>query len=320
MREFQPLVRNPHLLTIAGHFWPRSLDTVRFPVSSQLFETEPGVKVLVKTQRPPAHHRGRMVLVHGLESSADAGYMLSMAQAGLEAGYTVHRFQLRGCGDDQRLSSTMYHGGLTVDLLCFLRSLGEPAFLVGYSLGGNLALKLAGELGTGAAGLIAGVCAISTPIDLAACGRRLAERANWIYERRFVRKLARKLAASGLVPNADLSRRRSLWEFDDEFTARLWGFGTAGNYYATQSSNRFLGRISVPTLLVQAKDDPIIPFEVFHHPALSANPNLELVAPDHGGHLGFISRQPPWFWNDEVVLDWVRQREQKALYTRHSLR
>jgi predicted alpha/beta-fold hydrolase len=313
-------VRNPHLLTIAAHFWPRPLDTVRYPVSSEFHETEPGVRVLVRKQRPAGEPSGHIVLVHGLESSADAGYMLSMASAALERGYAVDRFQLRSCGGTERLSSTLYHAGLTVDLVEYLRRLGKPAYLVGYSLGGNVALKLAGELGDDAAGVLAGVCAISTPIDLVACGRRIGERGNIIYERRFVRKLARKLAAAGLFPDADLKRARSLWEFDDEFTAQLWGFGSAANYYATQSSTAYLEHVRVPALLIQAKDDPIIPFQVFTHPALRSNPNIELLAPDHGGHLGFLSRRPPRFWNDHVVLEWIRRVEQSTVYTRPRVR
>lgn len=316
MAPFVPLLRNPHLLTIAGHFWPRRLDTRCYPVVSEFYESEPGVRVLVRKQQPRGEPRGHIVLVHGLEGSADSGYMLSMAQAGLNAGYAVDRFQLRSCGGTEHLASTLYHAGLTVDVLAYLRRLNRPVFLIGYSLGGNVVLKLAGELGDGGPALLQGVCAISTPIDLVACGRRIGARENRIYERRFVRKLARKLATAGLFPGADLHRARSLWEFDDEFTAHLWGFGSAQNYYATQSSNGYLDRIRVPALLVQAQDDPLIPFEVFRHPALAANPNIELLVSPHGGHLGFLSRRSPRFWSDSVVLEWIHRLEQSQVYTR----
>ncbi len=314
--SFDPLFRNPHLLTVAGHFWPRRTDTRRFPVVERLIETEPGVRVLVKSQEPPGEPRGDFVLVHGLESSAEAGYMRSMAQAALEAGYRAHRFQLRSCGDTGHLSPGFYHAGLTVDLHSFLGTLREPAWLVGYSLGGNVVLKLAGELCENAASLMAGLCAISTPIDLEACGRRIGERQNRIYERRFVRRLRHKLAAARLFSEAELRRGATLWEFDDRFTAPLWGFRSAEHYYRTQSANQYLERIRVPALLIQAQDDPIIPFSSFPTHLFTGNPHLRLLAPKHGGHLGFLSRRGPRFWTDTVVLEWVRRGEQLPRYTR----
>ena len=100
---------------------------------------------------------------------------------------------------------------------------------------------------------------------------------------------------------------KSVYDFDDRITAPFFGFGTADNYYATQSSNQFLSRIRIPTLLIQAKDDPLIPFEIYENPGIRENPNLRLVAAEHGGHLGFISRRAPRFWVDRVVLAWLEE-------------
>ncbi len=149
---------------------------------------------------------------------------------------------------------------------------GAPIFLAGFSLGGNVVLKLAGELGESAVGLIAGVMATSTPIDLAACVRKLDQPSNLIYARRFVTRLKERVRAKeritpGLFDLSGLNQVQNIYEFDDRFTAQAFGFGSADNYYATQSSNQFLDRIRVPTLLVQAKDDPLIPFAVYDHPA-----------------------------------------------------
>ncbi len=107
-----------------------------------------------------------------------------------------------------------------------------------------------------------------------------------------------------------LPKIKSIIEFDDHYTARLFGFGTAANYFRTQSSNQFLEHIRVPALLIQAKDDPLIPFSTYRLPGLSPrqNPNLTLVTPDHGGHLGFLSRRKPRFWLDETLLDWIEQK------------
>jgi uncharacterized protein len=305
------------LLTILGNFWPRNLDMRAYPMESRLYQTEPEVQVRVETQRPTGEPRGDIVLVHGLEGSSDAGYMLTMAHAALNAGYVVHRFNMRTCGGTTHLCKTLYHSGLTSDLLSVLRQFkeqGRPAaHLVGYSLGGNVVLKLAGELGEAAQPLIASVCAVSTPIDLAACARRLAERSNRIYERRFLKRMCARVAATGRFDIRQLQKARSIYDFDERITGPSFGFRGADHYYETQSSRQFLEGIRVPALLIQAKDDVFIPFEIFEHPAVHANPRVRLCISEHGGHLGFLSRKPPRFWADQVILEWIQTNARDAM-------
>ena len=310
METFQPIFRNPHLLTIAGNFWPRHLNTARFPETRQLVRTEPDVQVLVVTQQPDGPPRGRLVLVHGLEGSSDAGYKRSLAQQALEAGFIVHRFNMRSCGGTEHLALSNYHAGQTSDLHTFLEGLepGLPTILGGFSLGGNVVLKLAGELGD--TRLIAGVCAVSTPIDLAACVVRLGERQNIIYARRFLARLKDRIRlrarqAPRMYDPSDLAKVRTVYDFDDLYTARLFGFGTADRYYSTQAAKNFLDQIRVPGLVIQAQDDPLIPFEVYDQPAFRRNPCLKLVAPAHGGHLGFLARTGHRFWIDPLVTRWA---------------
>lgn len=323
MEPFRPLFRNPHLLTIAGNYWPRTVDENRFPISAKLYETEPGVQVLVHSQRPGGEPVGQVILVHGLEGSSDAGYARSLSHAALEAGYAVHRFNMRSCGGTEHLSgNVLYHSGQTADLLNVIRQLrGQaPMLLIGFSLGGNVVLKLAGELGESARELMAGLAAVSTPIDLEACARRLGARSNIIYARRFLSRLKQRIRLKERVTPGSfrlehLERVKTIYDFDDLFTAPSFGFGTAHNYYATQSSNQFLERIRVPALVVQAKDDPLIPFEVYEHPAFSRNEHLRLMAVEHGGHLGFISKDKPRLWLDGVLVDWMEQVRNKVQST-----
>src|SRR3989442_238196 len=145
----------------------------------------------MQSQRPAGPLAGEIILVHGLEGSGESGYMRSLSQAGLEAGFAMHRFHMRTCGGTAHRCPTLYHAGLTSDLLAVLKQLERdgrtPVYLAGFSLGGNVALKLTGELGERAGSLIAGTCALSTPIDLAACARRLGRIDNRLYERRFLR-------------------------------------------------------------------------------------------------------------------------------------
>jgi hypothetical protein len=305
-RPFVPLLKDPHLLTILGNFWPRQLDFSAYQTDERLYRTEPDVQVLVQSQRPEKPI-AQLVMVHGLEGSGDAGYMRSLAHTALSRNIATHRFNMRTCGGTAQLCPTLYHAGLTSDLLFFLRQLRSslPVFLTGFSLGGNVSLKLAGELGESAREILAGVCAISTPIDLAASVRRIAQRDNRLYERRFLDRTRERLFSTGRYTREQLARAKSIYDIDDQITAPSFGFGTADNYYATQSSHQFLDRIRIPALVIQAEDDSFIPFEIFRHPSFQTNPCLRLTATKYGGHLGFLSKSAPRFWVDQTVTDWI---------------
>ena len=320
MRPFQPLFKNSHLATIAGNFWPRPQSEQRWPVTDVFYEPEPGVKFLIRSQAPE-HPHAELILIHGLEGSSESGYARSMAAAALAAGFATHRYNMRGCGGSPWHRNANYHSGQTGDLLHLARerqrASGLPIFAVGYSLGGNIVLKLAGELGEQGRELFAGVCAVSAPIDLAASVEATGQPQNILYRRRFVNKLKERVRlrnpmAPDLFPLGPLNQVRTIYDFDDLYTAKIFGFGTADNYYRTQSSNQFLEHIRIPTLLVQAKDDPMVPFAMYSHPALTMNPSLCLVAVDHGGHLGFLDRRPPRLWLDTLIADWLGETLNKA--------
>jgi predicted alpha/beta-fold hydrolase len=307
-RQFEPLSRNPHVLTILSNFWPREYNCAQFPVERRLIRTDADTQVLVQTQFPSGKPRGEVVLLHGLEGGGEAGYMRSMAWHALGAGFIAHRFHMRTCGGTEQLCKTLYHAGLTSDLRAFLEQTHAqgrhlPVVLIGFSLGGNVALKLAGELGE--TDLIQGVCAISTPIDLGACARRIGRRDNALYERRFVSRMKSRLIGTGRYSASDFGKARSLYDIDNRITAPSFGFRDADHYYSTQSAINFLPGIRVPGLLIQAKDDTFIPFDIFRHPAIDENPNLQLLATDHGGHLGFLAKRGQRFWVDDAALAFV---------------
>lgn len=311
MVDFDPVFRNPHFQTVASHFWRRPASRDHFPLTSRLYRTEPEVQVLVTSQHPGRKPFGEIVMVHGLEGSGDAGYIRSLAYAALQGGYAPHTFHMRTCGGTENLCSTVYHAGLTSDLLSVLREFRRegrgPAFLAGFSLGANVALKLAGELGPEASSLIRGICAVSTPLDLAACARRLSHPSNRIYERRFLRRMRTRLCATGRYREEDFRGLRTILDIDDRITAPSFGFGTAANYYRTQSAIVFLPQIRVPVLLVQSRDDTLVPFDIFESDAVRTNRCIELLATGHGGHLGFLGRDPHRFWLDETILEWIRR-------------
>jgi predicted alpha/beta-fold hydrolase len=310
--EFHPLFRNPHLLTIAGNFWPRKIDERRFPGTHKQYRIDTATSILVIEHQPNFVPKGQIVFLHGLEGSANAGYIQSFAQEALVRGFGVHRANFRTCGGTEEMCETSYHSGLTSDTRAILQEIAArelgPIFLVGFSLGGNVALKLTGELGQ--TSLIAGTCAVSTPIDLAACVRCIDKRSNVLYARRFLDRLRsrvrrKSVTSPHLYSTADLEDVKTIWEFDDRFTVPLFGFGTAAKYYATQSAVGYLDEIRTPTLVVCSKDDPLVPFDIYDQPAFRSNPALTLIATEHGGHVGFLSRRSPRFWLDGVVLDWI---------------
>jgi uncharacterized protein len=322
MHPFEPLFKNAHLATIAGNFWTRPKVERLWPVEDVYYEPEPGVRTLVRMQTPREQDpRGEAILVHGLEGSSESGYARSMAAAALAAGFIVHRWNMRGCGASPVHPRANYHSGQTGDLLLMARerkrATGLPLFALGYSLGGNMVLKLAGELGEEGRSLFTGVCAVSAPIDLAACAAALRRPANFFYQRRFLKKLKARVRrrhklAPDLFPIEPLGKIKSIYDFDDQYTAKLFGFGSADRYYETQSSRQFLERIRIPALVVHAKDDPLVPFASYQHPSVQANPRIRLIAVDFGGHLGFLARRGPRFWLDHMLTEWLVQTRESV--------
>jgi len=282
------------------------------PVREHRVQTEPQVAVRVVEQRPSGPVKGELILVHGLEGSSEGGYMRSMAWNALQRGYAVHRMNIRGCGGTEGWCNTLYHAGLTSDLRFYIDQLQSdaPVVVAGYSLGGNQTLRLAGE----GHAKVSRFVAVSAPIDLAACVRALGRKANFLYQNRFVRRMQDRLeerrrqqpeAFDPIFERTNVRAVRTVYEFDDRITAPHFGFGSAGNYYTTQSSQNGLAAIRTPTLLLTAQDDPLVPFDVYRNPAISTNPNLTLLAPSHGGHVAFLAKELPRFWADEAILDWL---------------
>jgi hypothetical protein len=313
---FHPLFRNGHLATLSTVAIRPFLDEQRFPVSARMFDTEPGVQVRVISQSTDGAARGHLVLVHGLEGNSEGSYMRSLAQRALIDGFHVHRMNMRNCGGTEAHCPALYHAGLVVDILSWLRHLRSqdslPLFLAGFSLGGNQVSKLAGTLAEDNRQLLAGVCAVSTPIDLAVCSRTIQSPSNWLYQKQFVLRMKATLRRKhALFPHLfsldGVDRLRTIWELDDRFVAPLGGFRDAAHYYATQSAQNFLGDVRVPMLLVHAADDPFIPMEIYRQPAVEANPWIQFVPVPHGGHMGFVARQTPKFWLNELVLSWMLQ-------------
>ena len=268
--DFIPLFRNGHVQTIAARFWPARINLRKYPVECRIFETEPGVKVLTHCHfHSRLEARDTVLIVHGLEGDSNSPYVLRMGKRALEAGYNVVRLNVRNCGGTEHLSSTLYHSGLTKDLESVANQLAARAlYIVGFSMGGNMSLKLAGEWGDQLPAHVRAICAVSPPIDLGACALKIAEPGNRIYEKRFLAHLKETLTRKkeSMPVSYSLSHFaaiRTLIDFDNAYTAPAFGYKDAFDYYAHASANGFLAKIRVPTLVIQAQDDPFIPCDTF---------------------------------------------------------
>jgi len=307
VEPFDPFVRQGDAQTILARYWPARIDEERFPSEDVRFETGPGVTVTGKWNR--AGGDVALVMVHGLTACTEARYMLSLAQSALEAGYDVLRLNVRNCGGTEALCPTLYHSGITADLRSVVEQLApRPLVVLGFSMGGNQAVKLAGEWGDDPPAHVRGVCGVSVPIRLDDCSRRIGEFRNRVYEVRFLRQLGATLRLKQkLMPDlfAGLeSRHPTIWEFDDKVTARAFGFDDAADYYHHASAARVLHAIRVPTLLIEAEDDPFIPFSVYDDEAFQANPQLTLLESRRGGHVAFLARGAKRFWAERQALNW----------------
>ena len=315
--EPHPLLRNPHAQTLAATFWPRRFPRVP-PAVAREFETEPGTRIRGECHwQAVPRERPTLVVVHGLEGSSRSGYMLGLAERAFAAGWNAIRLNQRNCGGTESLTPTLYNSGLSCDYHAVLRELIErdalaEIFFAGYSMGGNLVLKMAGELGDAAPAQLRGVAGVCPTVDLAACADALALPRNFLYEGHFVRSLKRRMCRkAALFPGKfdlrPLPRVRTVREFDDVITAKYCGFHDASDYYARSSALRVAGDIRVPALIVAAQDDPFVPFAAFSSAAVADNPYIRLIAPAHGGHCAFISREKgeSRFWAEAQVLDFL---------------
>lgn len=255
-----------------------------------------------------------VLILHGLEGSSRRRYVRSVARALLARGVRPVALNFRGCSGEPNRGLRFYHSGETSDPGLVLDELRRRfprrrIGAMGFSLGGNVLLKLMGEREDGGAGVVDAAAVMSVPYDLAA-GCRLLERSlmGRVYAAYFLRSLRRKVALkrAGLGEAIDIrsaERVNTIWSFDDVVTAPLHGFRDAAEYYARSSSAAFLATIRVPTLLVHAMDDPFLPPDAIPIRVAKANPHLTLSLHDGGGHVGFVEGTPwsPSFWADEHV-------------------
>ena len=300
--DFEPfvprrLIRSGHAQTLAGNFLARK-NALPDP-EEQLFQVAEGVQVLCHChwQARPEEH-ATAVIVHGLEGSSLSQYVIGTGSKAWIAGMNVVRMNMRNCGGTEQLAPTLYHSGLSGDVAAVVHALVEQKNLhsiavAGYSMGGNLVLKMAGDWGSDFPPEVKAVAAVSPSADLAASADALHLPINRIYEWKFLFGLMRRYKRkSTLFPGVYAKTRRwfsSIREFDDLITAPYSGFSGADDYYTLAAASRVLHRIKLPTLIFHAKDDPFIRLLPETRARIAANRFITLVETERGGHCAFLA-------------------------------
>jgi predicted alpha/beta-fold hydrolase len=339
-------LRNGHLQTLVGNFKPRQyvlpepeahLIEVDAEIGASPGSQSSGLAASGRLQQANAEVRARgasyvlchchwqanasqcptVVLVHGLEGSSRSQYMLGNAARAWTAGWNIVRMNMRNCGGTEDMSPTLYHSGLSGDVAAVMRTLATEkalgAFaLVGYSMGGNLVLKLAGELGENRPDYLKAVVGVSPAMDLGVSADALHNPSNRIYEWKFLIGLRRRFRRKAelfpqIYSTAGLERIATLRQFDDQVTARYSGFTGADDYYHRASSARVASQISVPTLILHALDDPFIRMLPSTRAALLTNQRVRLIETAHGGHCAFLAPAAGYdgYWAEKVLLDFL---------------
>ncbi|MFZ0745018.1 MAG: alpha/beta fold hydrolase [Terracidiphilus sp.] len=322
LRPYAPRrgLSNGHLQTIVGNYLPRP--AFRLLSVSETVEVDPADRSRVLCHcdwqpEPERSERLTVILVHGLEGSSNSRYIQGIAERAWTSGCNVVRMNMRNCGDTDSLSPTLYHSGLSGDVGAVMRHFAqlyhlERVALVGYSMGGNLVLKLAGEWGSRTP--LCAVAAVCPAIDLAAGSEALHEPVNRPYEWHFLRGLMRRFRRkAALFPTlydvSGIGPIRSLRDFDNKIVARYCGFRDADDYYYRAASARVVDRIAVPTLILRALDDPFIRLVPETRAALLANPQVALVETPHGGHCAYLSGDTgnDIHWAEAAVMRYLMQ-------------
>lgn len=248
-----------------------------------------------------------LVLVHGLGGGEDSSYMVSAAQKFLSCGYSVYRMSYRGVGPSAETSEGPYSAGLTSDLRAVLRRVGKyvpesPLYLMGFSLGGQLSLRMLGE-GDVPQNVMA-CLTVSAPLDLATSQKKLERRRNHFYSRYVVNNMKNDLAGLNHPKiKVDPGEMTSVWDFDQKIIAPVFGFKDAADYYARASCFPLLSRIDIPTLAVHAADDPWIPVEDYNRAVWPENAPVGAVITPSGGHVGFHASSSKRPWHEQMAFE-----------------
>jgi uncharacterized protein len=321
----RPSLTGGHSMTLYGWANPRYFPSLP-PATRRLFQVDRHTRVLADCHwQPQPWTRPTLITLHGLNGSSDAHYMRGLAAKAFARGMNAVRLNQRNCGGTEHLAPGLFHSGLTADAAAVIHELSTvddlPSIAVaGYSLGGNLALKLAGEYGAHAPAPLVGVAAVSPIIEISLCTRALERPSNVLYQWNFVRDLKRRIRRKARFHpgHFDISRLagiKTVRAFDRAFTAPHFGFRDEEDYYHRASAMRVIDRIRIPALIITAEDDPFVPSQPFLDPTVTGNHSIDLRLCRHGGHCGFIGSpqaDDDGYWAEKQIVEFVQHAHEKA--------
>jgi uncharacterized protein len=316
----RPSLRNGHTMTVYSWGNPRHFPQLAAP-AIRYFDVDHDARVVAHCHwQPEPWSRPTLIALHGLNGSSDAHYVRGMAAKAFARGMNVVRLNQRNCGDTEHLSAGLFHSGLTADAKHVIAELtavdGMRAISVaGYSLGGNLALKLAGEYGDEPPPELRAVAAVSPILEISECVHALERRGNFIYQWNFVKDLKRRMRRKnqfrpGAFDMTKLKQIRTVRDFDEAYTAPYFGFANAEDYYHKASAMRVIDRIRVPALVITSEDDPFVPAQPFRDPKVTGNPHITLRLCEHGGHCGFVGPNghgDDGYWAERHIIDFIER-------------
>jgi predicted alpha/beta-fold hydrolase len=322
-KPFRPIswLRGGHRQTLGAYFWPRRRRKHQaINDEPRYFEVDPGAKVLAYCRwQPDRRANPTLVLVHGLEGSTDSVYMRSMAVKAFDAGFNVVRLNQRNCGGTEHLTPTLYHSGMNRDFLTVINELIATEGLArivlsGISMSGNMVLQLAGEHFAELPEELIGICAVSPSVDLLVCAAEAGRPENRFYRKQFIVSLKQRMKRKAeLFPERydlkEMAGIEFIADFDQRFTVPHGGFRDVEHYYSSCSSRPHVGKIRIPTLIIHAEDDPVVPYAPLRDPIFKENPNILLLSTETGGHVGFLgeaSKYEDRFWAENRVVEFSR--------------
>jgi uncharacterized protein len=320
MKSFVPRrsLRSGHLMTV--FCWAARRHLPLPEPEARLFQVTPDTQVLAHCYWQADRRRHPTLLaLHGLEGSSAAHYMRGLAYKARAAGFNAVLLNQRNCGGTEHLGPGLYHSGLMDDAASVIRELARTDGLdrfvgAGYSLGGNLALRLAGSHTPADLPWLKAVCAVSPVIELEQCVRALERSSNFAYQWNFVRNLKGRMRRKntcfpGQFDLSRLKRIRTVREFDGAYTAPSFGFESAEDYYHRAAALRVIERIQIPALVITAEDDPFVPVDAFRDPKVTGNPHITLAVTRHGGHCGFLGEpetaQDDGYWAEARIVEFA---------------
>ena len=253
-----------------------------------------------------------VIISHGLEGDANRAYIKGMANVHYHHGFDVLAWNYRGCSPQLNITKSMYHSGATADLMCVVSHASthyDQIYLVGFSLGANLTLKFLGE--SGVPNQVKKACVFAAPLDLKSASVNLSITKKYLYELRFINSLKKKATAKhtqfpGLFDLKKLQKIRTIYEFDDLVTAPIHGFKDAEEYYTKCSSKHFLNRIQIPTIILNALNDPFLTPEILNTHLADQSKEVNYQITKAGGHCGYPSFNKPFYWTEHFAVDFFK--------------